>query len=139
MMKVNHVVRSTAALSAALAIAGCEPPPPAAPAQPPGVPVAEVLVRPVTPFVEFTGALAAVKRVELRPRVAGYIEDVSVPEGRFVEKGQVLFRIDPRVFQAALSGAAARLREAEAGRRWPGPSMRGPNNCSPRRSSPVTA
>ena len=114
-MKVKRVTLITAAISAALAIAGCkEAVPSAAPAKPPSVPVAEVIVRPVTPSVEFTGSLTAVKRVELRPRVAGYIQDVSVPEGRFVEKGRPLFLIDPRVFQAALTAAAARLREAEA-------------------------
>lgn len=114
-MKIKRVTLITAAISVALAIAGCkETVPSKVPAKPPGVPVAEVIVRPVTPFVEFTGSLTAVKRVELRPRVAGYIQDVSVPEGRFVEKGRRLFLIDPRVFQAALTGATARLREAEA-------------------------
>lgn len=114
-MKVKRITLMTAAISFALAIAGCkEAVPSAPPAKPLGVPVAEVIVRPVTPFVEFTGSLTAVKRVELRPRVAGYIEGVSVPEGHFVEKGQGLFRIDPRVFQAALTAATARVREAEA-------------------------
>lgn len=114
-MKVKRITLITAAIGVALAIAGCkETVPSAAPEKPPGVPVAEVIVRPVTPFVEFTGSLAAVKRVELRPRVAGYIQDVSVPEGRFVEKGDPLFFIDPRVFQAALNAATARLREAES-------------------------
>jgi gold/copper resistance efflux system membrane fusion protein len=114
-MNVKSVTMLTAALSVALAIAGCkEAASSAAPAMPPSVPVAEVVVRPVTPFVEFTGSLTAVKRVELRPRVAGYIQNVSVPEGRFVEKGRELFLIDPRVAQAALSAATARLREAEA-------------------------
>ena len=114
-MKVNRVTLITAAIGALLAITGCkEAAPPASPASPPGVPVAEVIVRPVTPFVEFTGSLSAVQRVELRPRVAGYIQNVSVPEGRFVEKGRVLFHIDPRAFQAALDAAAARLRAAEA-------------------------
>ena len=115
MMKVKRVTLTTAALSVAFAISGCkEALPSAAPAKPPSVPVAQVIVRPVTPYVEFTGSLAAVKRVELRPRVAGYIQDVSVPEGRFVEKGRALFLIDPRVFQAALNAATARLRQAEA-------------------------
>lgn len=114
-MEVKRVTLITAAIGAALAIAGCkEAVSSAAPPAPPGVPVAEVIVRPVTPFVEFTGSLAAVKQVELRPRVAGYIQDVSVPEGRFVEKGRTLFHIDPRVFQAALNAATARLRQAEA-------------------------
>lgn len=114
-MKVNRVTLITAAIGALLAITGCkEAAPPASHASPPGVPVAEVIVRPVTPFVEFTGSLSAVQRVELRPRVAGYIQNVSVPEGRFVEKGRVLFHIDPRAFQAALDAATARLRAAEA-------------------------
>lgn len=115
MMIVKRVTLITATIGVALAIGGCKDAvPSAAPAKPPGVPVAEVIVRPVTPFVEFTGSLTAVKRVELRPRVAGYIQDVSLPEGHFVEKGRRLFLIDPRVFQAALTAATARLREAEA-------------------------
>lgn len=115
MMKVERIRLMTAALGAALTLAGCKEPAPAGIAvSPPGVPVAEVLVRPVTPQVEFTGSLSAIKRVELRPRVAGYIQAVSVPEGRFVEKGSTLFLIDPRPFQAALNAARARLREAEA-------------------------
>ncbi|MGQ3508867.1 efflux transporter periplasmic adaptor subunit, partial [Acinetobacter baumannii] len=77
-------------------------------------PVADVLVRPITPFAEFTGSLAAVKHVELRPRVAGYVLAVNVPEGRLIEKGHPLFLIDPRPFQAALNEATARLQEAEA-------------------------
>lgn len=114
-MKVKRVTLIPAAIGVVIAIAGCkEAVPSAAPAKPPGVPVAEVIVRPVTPFVEFTGSLTAVKRVELRPRVAGYIQAVSVPEGRFVEKGRSLFLIDPRAFEATLNAAKARLRQAEA-------------------------
>lgn len=114
-MKVKSVTQITAVISVALTIAGCnESVPSAAPAKPPSIPVAEVIVRPVTPFVEFTGSLTAVDRVELRPRVAGYIQNVSVPEGHLVEKGRRLFLIDPRVFQAAVNAATARLREAEA-------------------------
>jgi len=114
-MKGKRVTLITAAISAMLAIAGCkEAAPSTAPAKPPGVPVAEVVIRSVATFAEFTGSLAAIERVELRPRVAGYIQHVSVPEGRFVEKGSELFLIDPRGFQAALNAATARLREAEA-------------------------
>ncbi|MEG0002279.1 efflux RND transporter periplasmic adaptor subunit [Comamonas sp.] len=114
-MEVKRATLITAAMGAMLAVAGCqEAAPSAAPAKPPTIPVAEVMVRPVTPFVEFTGSLTAVKRVELRPRVAGYIEGVSVPEGQYAEKGRALFHIDPRQFQATLNAAAARLREAQA-------------------------
>ena len=109
MMTFKRVTLTTMALGAVLAIAGCkEAVPSAVSVKSPSVPVAEVIVRPVTPFVELTGSLTAVERVDLRPRVAGYIQDVSVPEGLFVEKGQELFLIDPRVFQAALDAATAR-------------------------------
>ncbi len=114
-MKAKTLLSTAAAVSIAFAVAGCNDSAPSATAPPPpAVPVAEVLVRPVTPFVEFSGSLTAVQRVELRPRVAGYIQAVNVPEGRVIEKGHPLFRIDPRPFQAALDAAAARLQEAEA-------------------------
>ncbi|KRG64275.1 transporter [Stenotrophomonas humi] len=114
-MTITRTTLMTVAISAALALTGCkESASGAGSAQPPSVPVAEVIVRPVTPFAEFTGSLTAVKQVELRPRVAGYIQAVSVPEGSFVEKGRELFHIDPRPFQAERNAAAARLREAEA-------------------------
>jgi len=114
-MEVKRATLITAAMGAMLAVAGCqEAAPSAAAAKPPNIPVAEVLVRPVTPFAEFTGSLTAVKRVELRPRVAGYIEGVSVPEGQYVEKGRALFHIDARQLQATLNAATARLREAQA-------------------------
>jgi len=114
-MEVKRATLITAAMGAMLAVAGCqEAAPSAAPAKPPTIPVAQVMVRPVTPFVEFTGSLTAVKRVELRPRVAGYIEGVSVPEGQYVEKGRALFHIDARQLQATLNAATARLREAQA-------------------------
>ncbi|MEF9897615.1 MAG: efflux RND transporter periplasmic adaptor subunit [Pseudomonas sp.] len=114
-MKHNCITLISATLGLALMLAGCkETLPSAASAQPPIVPVAQVIVRSVTPFAEYTGSLTAVERVELRPRVSGYIQNVSVPEGRLVEKGAQLFFIDPREFQAAVNGAAARLREAEA-------------------------
>lgn len=114
-MQVKAITLLTAAISAAFIISGCkEAVPSGTAAKPPGVPVAEVVVRPITPFVEFTGSLTAVKRVELRPRVAGYLQEVTVPEGRLVNQGDPLFLIDPREFVAAVNVAKARLREAEA-------------------------
>ncbi len=114
-MKIKPTALLIAAISTSFAITGCkEAEPSSPPAQPPSVPVAEVLVQPITPFVELTGSLTAIKGVELRPRVAGYIQNVSVPEGQFVEKGSELFLIDPRVFQAEVNVAKAQLREAEA-------------------------
>ena len=90
---------------------------PAAASAPPGapaVPVAKVVMREIAPAAEFTGHLAAPDTVELRAQVSGPIIRVSVPEGGLVQRGQLLFQIDPRPFQVALDGAQAQLRQAEA-------------------------
>ena len=114
-MYAKPISLMTGAMAVMLTLGGCtDNAPPAVAAKPPGVPVAEVVARAVTPFVEYTGSLAGVDQVELRPRVSGYLHSVSVPEGQFVAKGSPLFEIDPRVFQAALNAAKARLREAQA-------------------------
>jgi RND family efflux transporter MFP subunit len=84
-----------------------------APAAPP-VSVAAVLERQVTDFQEFTGRIEAVERVELRPRVSGYIESVDFHEGAEVRKGDVLFSIDPRAYEATLKRARAELARAQS-------------------------
>ena len=84
--------------------------PPAGAPMAPQVPVAEVITRTVAPSAEYTGFLAAPKTVELRSRVGGAVDAVSVPEGSLVRKGQLLFQIDPRPFQVALDTAVAQLR-----------------------------
>ncbi len=80
----------------------------------PEVSVAEVLEREVTSWREFTGRIEAVERVELRPRVSGYIESVAFREGAEVARGDVLFVIDPRPYEAALKRARAELARAES-------------------------
>lgn len=85
-----------------------EDPPPQA------VEVAEVVYREVSDWDTFTGRFEAVERVALRPRVSGYVEEVSFSEGALVEKGEVLFRIDARPYQARLDRARAELARAEA-------------------------
>lgn len=80
----------------------------------PQVPVAEVITRKVAPSAEFTGYLEAAEIVELRPRVGGAIDIVTVPEGRLVRPGELLFQIDPRPFTVTLNSAKAQLRQAGA-------------------------
>jgi multidrug efflux system membrane fusion protein len=70
-------------------------PPPA-----PEVTVAEVIHKPLHEWQEFSGRLQAVNTVEVRPRVAGYVDRVNFTDGARVKKGQLLFQIDPRPFQA---------------------------------------
>jgi RND family efflux transporter MFP subunit len=83
----------------------------------PQVSVAEVLERPITNYREFTGRIEAVERVELRPRVSGYIESVQFTEGAEVRKGDVLFVIDPRPYDAAFKRATAELARAQSAQR----------------------
>ncbi len=80
----------------------------------PQVSVAEVLQRQITDYQEFAGRVEAIERVELRPRVSGYIESVRFREGSTVHKGDVLFVIDPRPYDAALKRAHAELARAQS-------------------------
>jgi multidrug efflux system membrane fusion protein len=82
-----------------------------APAQ---VSVAPVLSRDVAVTDDFTGRVAAVETVELRPRVGGYIERVNYQEGQEVKKGQVLFTLDARTYQAEFDRAQAELNRARS-------------------------
>jgi RND family efflux transporter MFP subunit len=80
----------------------------------PQVTVAAAIARKVTEFDEFTGRFEAVERVEVRPRVSGYISSVNFKEGSEVKKGDVLFVIDPRPYQAERDKAAAGLAQARS-------------------------
>ena len=98
-------------LGLAGSLVGCKAAPPAAP-PPPAVTVAPVLERDVAEWDEFSGRLQAVDQVEIRPRVSGYIRRLTFQEGREVRKGEVLFEIDPRPYQADLDRAQAQLEQA---------------------------
>jgi multidrug efflux system membrane fusion protein len=104
------------ALAATLFIAGCSAsattPPPAPPA--PVVEVTPVVFQPLRQWDDFTGRLEAIQSVEVRPRVGGYIDAATLPEGAHVRKGQLLFRIDPRPFKAEVDRTAAQVLRARA-------------------------
>jgi RND family efflux transporter MFP subunit len=88
---------------------------PAAGPQPaPAVTVAAVEERSVTDWDEFSGRFEAVESVEIRPRVSGYIERVLFTAGNEVRKGDLLFQIDPRPYQADLARAEAELAQARS-------------------------
>lgn len=115
-----HFVRAAAApvvvLLTALLAAGCDTnadEPPAVP-PPPAVSVADVLVRELNAWHEFTGRVEAAETVQVRPRVSGAIEEVRFTEGREVAEGEVLFVIDSRPYRAALARAEAELAGAQA-------------------------
>jgi RND family efflux transporter MFP subunit len=86
---------------------------------PPKVRVSQPLVREVSDYVVFSGQVDAPVRVELRPRVGGMLDKVLCQPGQEVKKGDLLFVVDPRPYQAELDRAEAEVARARARRkRW---------------------
>src|SRR5260221_12202182 len=99
----------------ALLIGGCDTKSaPITKAPAPQVTVAKVECKPVIETDEFTGRLEAVDHVEIRPRVSGQLDSVHFQEGAIVQKGELLFTIDPRPFQAGGDRLQAELGPAKA-------------------------
>jgi len=84
------------------------------PPQAPPVSAAPAVQRTVVDSEEFSGRLEATEYVELRPRVSGTIEKIHFSDGAFVQKGQQLFTIDPRPFEAEAARAQSQLAAAKA-------------------------
>ena len=99
--------------AAALMISGCQKEEKAAPPPPPIVEVAEVVQKDVPIFAEWVGTLDGFVNAIIRAQVQGYLIKQNYREGDLVRKGQVLFEIDPREFQAALDQAKAGLNQAK--------------------------
>ena len=87
------------------------------------VTVAHVIERDVTEWDEFTGRLEAVDTVDVRPRVSGY-RRVRFHEGAIVRRGDLLFQIDPRPFQAEVDRLRAELHARAPRCSAPTPSSR---------------
>lgn len=103
-------------LTLGVALSACDHPgdKPAAPAAPPPkVKIISAINRDVTEWDEYTGRIAAVNSVDIRARVGGYLEKVNFKAGDKVKKGDVLFLIDAKPYQAQLNYAAAELARAK--------------------------
>jgi RND family efflux transporter MFP subunit len=97
-----------------LIAAGCGNPK-AAPGIPsPEVEVASAVQRDVPIFSEWVATLDGYVNAQIEPQVAGYVVRQTYKEGSFVRKGQILFQIDPRPFQALVDQAKALLAQAQA-------------------------
>jgi len=107
-----HVARILSASLAVMLLVACGKAPPAAPPPPPAVSVAEVVARDITEWDEYTGRLEAKDTVEIRPQVSGVLQRVAFIEGKEVKKGDLLFQLDPRPFQAELDRAQAEAERA---------------------------
>ncbi len=102
---------------AALVLAGCDHgPAPTQGVKKPKVVVTEPVVGKVVDFQDFTGRLDAVKTVDIRSRVSGYVTQIPFKEGDYVKEGDLLFQIDTRQYQADLNQAEANLKLALADR-----------------------
>jgi len=86
----------------------------AAPPPPPVVEVVPVIQKDVPVQGEWVGTLEGYVNAQIQPQVSGYLIRQDYHEGAFVKKGQLLFEIDPRPFQAVLDQAKGQLAQAEA-------------------------
>lgn len=106
---VLGVVAATAAL-----VAGCKDAAPAKTAKPVEVVVTTPVADRVTDYQDFTGRLDAIKTVDIRARVSGYVNEVTFKEGDLVKEGDLLFQIDPRSYTADYNLAVAQYNQARA-------------------------
>lgn len=95
-------------------LAGCERPQHVSTPAPPTVTVAHPISSEVVDWNEYTGQFEAVKTVDVRARVSGYLDSVHFKEGSIVKKDDLLFVIDPRPYKAALDQTQGQLASAKA-------------------------
>jgi RND family efflux transporter MFP subunit len=110
---VKHLFIGVGILSILLTAAGCQKS--SAPQQGPlPVNVVTVIEKEVNEWDEFTGRLEAVESVDIRPRVSGYITEIHFEAGAIIKKGDLLYVIDPRPYQADFDRAAAEFERMQA-------------------------
>lgn len=110
----SAILLTSVMLAGGVAMVGCGKPPAAPPAQGP-MPVTTVEVQPTdVPIAgEWVGVLDGYTNAQIQPQASGYLISQLYKEGSQVAKGQVLFQIDPRPFQATLDSATAQLGQAQ--------------------------
>jgi len=112
-LKVDGIV-AVFTLGLVLSLSGCSGTSSAAPPQmpPPEVEVARVQQKDIPVQREWIGTLDGMVNAAIKAQVTGYLLTQNYTEGSFVQKGQLLFEIDPRPFQAALDQAQGQLSQA---------------------------
>src|SRR5580765_4749013 len=81
---------------------------------PPAVSVVQPVARDVVEWDEYIGRLESPETVEVRARVSGYLDKVHFKEGKEVKKGDLLFTIDPRPYQAEFDHADAEYQRSQS-------------------------
>jgi membrane fusion protein, multidrug efflux system len=110
---VRNTILGVATIAAALAL-GCKKKEEAPPPSPPEVYVVPVVQRDVPVYLDLVGQTQGFQDVEIRARVEGFLDRMDFEEGSFVKKGELLYQIDPKPFQAAVAGAQADVATARA-------------------------
>ena len=100
--------------AAQLALPGCDSPAPRADPPPPKVSVAKPEVRQIVDFDQYNGWLQSVETVDVRSRVRGHLDKIHFVDGDLVQKGQLLFELDPRPIQAEIDGTKDQVKIYEA-------------------------
>src|ERR1043165_1876553 len=103
-----------AGLVLAMLIAGCDRKKPQSAAPPPLVSVIQPVQREIVEWDEYIGRLESPETVEVRARVSGYLDKVHFKEGKEVKKGDLLFTIDRRPYQAEFDRAEAEYQRASS-------------------------
>jgi RND family efflux transporter MFP subunit len=101
-------------LLASSVLSGCQSQKTSGPPPPVEVEVVSVAQKDVPIYGEWVATLDGYVNAQIQPQVTGYIVDQTYKEGSFVRKGQILFQIDTRPFQALLDQAKAQLAQAQA-------------------------
>ena len=106
-------LKPVAILNLALWVAGCSGGPPPKKEMPPAeVAVVQVVQRDVPVFGEWVGTLDGLVNAKIKAQVTGYLLRREYKEGSFVRKGQLLFELDPRTFEAGVAQAQGQLSQA---------------------------
>jgi len=112
-MRFNSILASSI-VTIAIGVTGCGSPPAAIAPEAPRVSVMHPEKRELSDSEEFNGWMAADDKVDVRARVKGHIQKVAFTDGQFVKKGDLLFQLDPRPFEADIGKFSDSLRVYEA-------------------------
>lgn len=114
MDKRKHLLILVAWIVMASALAGCGKKAEKPPEKSYPVTIGEAIQRDTPIFLEAIGNVFSLRTVEIRPQIAGFLLEANVGQGKVVKKGDLLYTIDPRPFQALLDQAKATLQKDEA-------------------------
>ncbi len=113
-MLISAILTLPAACLLVACLVGCQGNKAAAPPPPPEVEVVSVVQQDMPIYAEWVATLDGYVNAQIQPQVSGYIIQQTYKEGSAVRKGQILFEIDPRPFQAILDQAKAQLAQTQA-------------------------